>query len=359
MNRKLSYYIFITLLLGSLISCSDDDDTSVPTIDDDDSAPIAIGVRSEWVNGRPEAGSRASYFDAVPPTSPEWIFVTCSEKDGQHVDNLQDFLVMKEKDAIGENDDPVEYEDFHVFYLWDRETGTWQEQPKTIYKRKDARKLWFKAYSFSGENVPPGPDGIKRYINDYAEEYIPGNTYFRYFGTKDLMTSDKTEYTGNEDTDHNEYKNHLLFTLHHRSALLRLYFSASSKYLTLRDIVLRKVSINDEELNLTNTSFIDDGDGILLKSDNFQPFAYTFPNSSTNIYQLEFKCVYDIYDKDQVSSSHCTRKGVVATNRVNLASLLRTNLLKDGYYYDLKVTIDPDYLYVLSEHDNKSHLTIR
>lgn len=359
MNRKLFHYIFITLLLGGLISCSDDDDPSVPTIDDDDSAPIAIGVRSEWVNGRPGAGSRASYFDDEPPTSPEWIFVTCTEKPGEHVDNLQDFLVMKEKEPDIPDDTPTGYKDFHVFYLWDG--STWQEQPKTIYKRKDAKKLTFKAYSFSGEDKPGSPDEIKRYINDYNTPYYD-ETYYRYFGTVDLMTSEDTYYTGEDDETNGKYKNHLLFTLHHASSLLRLHFGASAKYLTIRDIVLRSVSINDEDLTLTNTSYIDDGYGLQLTT--MQPFAYTFPNPSTDISKLEFKCVYDIYDKDPTFSGHRTRKGVMATNRVNLASLLSSSALeggklKPGYYYDFKITIDPDYLYVLSEHDNKQHLTIK
>ena len=358
MNRKLFHYIFITLLLGGLISCSDDDDPSVPTIDDDDSAPIAIGVRSEWVNGRPEAGTRADYFDDDPPTSPEWIFVTCTEKDDQHVDNLQDFLVMKEKNPDIADDTPTDYADFHVFYLWDG--STWQEQPKTIYKRKDAKKLIFKAYSFSGEDKPRSPEEIKRYINDYDAQYY-GGIYYRYFGTTDLMASDDTQYTG-KDIDNKEYKNHLLFTLHHRSSLLRLHFGASEKYLTIRDIVLRSVSINDEDLTLTNTSYIDDGYGRQLTT--MKPFAYTFPNPSTDISKLEFKCVYDIYDKDQTFSGHRTRKGVMATNRVDLSSLPGLSLdsnrkLKPGHYYDFEITIDPDYLYVLSEHDNKQHLTIR
>ena len=361
MNRKLFYYIFITLLLGSLLSCSEDDDTSISIIDDD-SAPIAIGVRSEWENGRPEAGTRGDYFSEVPPSSPEWIFVTCKEKTGEHVDNLQDFLVMKEKNPDIDNDTPTDYEDFHVFYLWDSETRTWQEQPKTVYKRKEAKRLFFKAYSFSGENEPGSPDEIKKYINDYDAMYNDG-TYYRYFGTTDLMASeDNTEYYGEDDPENNKYKNHILFDLKHHTALLRLYFNASDKYLKIRDIVLREVYINDEKLTLTLTDHIDGSDGLQLQS-YLLPFAYTFPNPSVDVTKLKFKCVYDIYDKDQLSSDHCTRKGIVATNTVNLTNLtgnslsLENNKLKRSNYYDFNITIDPDYLYVLSEHDNK-HLAI-
>ena len=359
MNCKKFYYILITLFLSSLIGCSEDIDTTISTIDDD-SAPIAFGVRSEWVNGRQETGSRASYFDNDPPTNPEWIYVTCTEKDGEQVENLQDFLVMKEKDPEIADDTPTGYDDFHVFYLWNG--STWKEQPKSIYKRKDAKKLIFKAYSFSGESKPGSPEEIKEYINDFYNQYIPGDTYYRYFGTNDLLASGDTYYTGNDDASSNEYKNHILFTLKHRSALLRLYFRVSSNYLKVRDIVLRKVFINDEELTLTNSIHIDDGYGLKLKSD-MSPFAYTFPNSSINIKSLEFKCVYDIYDKDQISSVHRTRKGIEATNKLDLTKLsgsfsLDNDKFKSGYYYDLKITIDPDYLYVLSEHDNKQHLKI-
>lgn len=64
-----------------------------------------------------------------------------------------------------------------------------------------------------------------------------------------------------------------------------------------------------------------------------------------------------------VEESDLTRKGVVAKNTFTLNNVfsgspaVKVTEIQAGYYYDLNVTLNPDYLYVLAEHDNK-HITI-
>lgn len=108
---------------------------------------------------------------------------------------------------------------------------------------------------------------------------------------------------------------------------------------------------------------------------------------STNT-PITLECTYDIYDKDIVEgldpsaegykdalatalardlSAHCTRRSITATNTTTLSRVFNSTSggtqptpitqLQPGYYYDLKITINPEYLYVLSQHDNK-HITI-
>ena len=109
---------------------------------------------------------------------------------------------------------------------------------------------------------------------------------------------------------------------------------------------------------------------------------------STNT-PITLECTYDIYDKDIVEgldpsaegykdalaaalagdlSAHCTRRSVTATNTFTLGKIFNSTSggtqattitqLQPGYYYDLMITINPEYLYVLSQHDNKQHITI-
>lgn len=109
---------------------------------------------------------------------------------------------------------------------------------------------------------------------------------------------------------------------------------------------------------------------------------------STNT-PITLECTYDIYDKDIVEgldpsaegykdalatalagdlSAHCTRRSITATNTTTLSRVFNSTSggtqptpitqLQPGYYYDLKITINPEYLYVLSQHDNKQHITI-
>ena len=112
-------------------------------------------------------------------------------------------------------------------------------------------------------------------------------------------------------------------------------------------------------------------------------------NAVANDTPITLECTYDIYDKDIVEgldpsaegykdalaaalagdlSAHCTRRSVTATNTFILGKIFNSTsggtqattitLLQPGLYYDLKITINPEYLYVLSQHDNKQHITI-
>lgn len=71
----------------------------------------------------------------------------------------------------------------------------------------------------------------------------------------------------------------------------------------------------------------------------------------------------DSYDYDatiSANAAHLTRSGIAVRNTFTLNQLALSDSpveIQAGKYYDLRVTLNPDYLYVLSEHDNK-HITI-
>lgn len=147
---------------------------------------------------------------------------------------------------------------------------------------------------------------------------------------------------------------HMRLTLHHTKALLRFAFKVSEKYDKIRNIRVTKINLNDAECILV--------DKVLTTSGQFIAYAYIDPAVVTINKENTIQCTYNIYDKDDATDAHLTRKDVVAKNTFTLSSLKNNNgisvsEIKAGYYYDLRVTLNPDYLYVLSEHDNK-HLTI-
>lgn len=147
---------------------------------------------------------------------------------------------------------------------------------------------------------------------------------------------------------------HLKFTMHHKKALLRFAFKVSDKYDKIRYIKITGINLNGTDCAVVEK---------VLNNGNLKLIAYTYvdPTSFSINQQNTIECTYNIYDKDEATNEHLTRKDVTATNTFKLNNLkdgsTPINELKAGYYYDLRVTLNPDYLYVLSEHDNK-HITI-
>lgn len=171
----------------------------------------------------------------------------------------------------------------------------------------------------------------------------------------------------------------------------------------------------DSSLDNPSTSTVDESLGFLLTTTSrLYAYGYMKPTLDDNVSEqkalttllginattwnsnaistntpITIQCTYDIYDKDIVEgldpsaegykdalatalagdlSAHCTRRSITATNTFTLGKIFNSTSggtqptpitrLQPGYYYDLKITINPEYLYVLSQHDNKQHITI-
>lgn len=155
---------------------------------------------------------------------------------------------------------------------------------------------------------------------------------------------------------------HLKLTLHHTKSLLRFAFKVDPRYDKVRYIRVTAINLNGNDCELVDKVLTTDGQLIA--------YAYIDPAEVTTSYENTIQCTYNIYDKDPSAGSgqvatdaHLTRKGVKAQNTFKLGSLKKADsvtpitVIEAGYYYDLKVTLNPDYLYVLAEHDNK-HITI-
>lgn len=194
-------------------------------------------------------------------------------------------------------------------------------------------------------------------------QYIPS----KYYNSKNIgdlkftataVFDDGYAMTSTATKDDLDGLNHLQFTFHHTKALLRFAFKVSSQYDKIRFIRVTNINLNGNDCELV--------DKVLTTSNQFIAYAYVDPTivttSSENQIENQIKCTYNIYDKDSATDADITRKGIVAQNTFKLNSLKDSNGSKvssilPGYYYDLNVTLNPDYLYVLAEHDNK-HITI-
>lgn len=300
--KNWKYYILMliaTLLVGA---CSEEEDF------EQDTADVDFCVRAAWQNGLGGDNATRAFTttniltdglgDIVISTDdyPTTINVKCS-------DNTE-FTLTKGSALCSDHSD------------------YWQYTPSKIYKDK---KIERDDLMFTCTATIDGDDKLEGVV-----------------GKDDI--SDKTS----------SGQRHMLVKLHHTKALLRFAFKVSEKYDKIRNIRVTKINLNDAECKLV--------DKVLTTSGQFIAYAYIDPAVVTVNKENTIQCTYNIYDKDDVTDEHLTRKGVVAQNKFILGSLKDASSnevleIEAGYYYDLKVTLNPDYLYVLSEHDNK-HLTI-
>lgn len=194
--------------------------------------------------------------------------------------------------------------------------------------------------------------------NNEFLRYIPS----KYYNSKNIgdltftataVFDDGYAMTSTATKDDLDDLNHLRFTFHHTKALLRFAFNVDPRYDKIRFIRVTNINLNGSDCALV--------DKVLTTSNQLIAYAYVDPAVVTTSSVNKIECTYNIYDKDSATDADLTRKGVVAKNTFTLSSLdsngSKVLSILRGYYYDLRVTLNPDYLYVLAEHDNK-HITI-
>lgn len=183
----------------------------------------------------------------------------------------------------------------------------WQYTPSVLYKDKDIQR---NNLTFTASAVIDAENG--------TGDHLAG-------------TADKDCIQGN----------HLLLTLHHTQALLRFAFKVVDKY-----DAIRLIKIKSLQLNGTPCTLIDN-----VLSTERQLIGYTYINPEAATYT--FRSTFDIYDKHGVTPEHLVKPDVTAKNTFTLGKAgSRISELNAGYYYDLNVTLRPDSLGILSDHDN-------
>lgn len=390
-------YILLLVAALALFGCTDEPQ------DDYADAPLEVGATAPWQCGRTMGTARA-ITDPVGTTDgsgnssqyadadyPEWLHITMMDGtapvskflNGNHPEK---FLVRRTY-ADNDNYDRL-FIAYHKCYNLSEYNGGagGTAAPKPFYTKAQVLQLIPEANTLSDRYV----DGIPQ---SWADEDIPT------IGTTDHLTT-KSLFGGSYAIE----RNHLFLTLGHVTALIRLHFAVDSRYSKVRYIDLRSAAINGQTITSAEHLILQDAaTPVPPATQDFTHhdlFAYgyikpaysnlgdlianpptlaahnlgTWAGAVTITTPLTFTCTYDIYDKDasftpgsspddaalNAATPHLTRYNVTATNTVTLNRLSATppiSQLRAGYYYDLYITINPEYLYVLSEHDNK-HITI-
>lgn len=326
MMNKFAYHILALLVLFAFAACSDEVEQEPQDVD--------FCVRAAWQDGLGGGKGARSLtatdiladgtddIEIATADYPATIDVKCS--DGAT------FTLTKGSALCGDHGD------------------YWQYTPSVIYKDKKIERdeLTFSFTAVIDEDGDPSTttDG-DRLVGEADKDAISAKT--------------------------SSGQRHMLVTLHHTKALLRFAFKVSEKYDKVRYIRVTGLRLNGVDCTLADKVLTTDGQLIA--------YAYVDPTVVTTAYTNTILCTYNIYDKDAVFptsamtevekaatetelSKHLTRQGVTAQNTFKLGSLKdagghAVTQINPGYYYDLNVTLNPDYLYVLAEHDNK-HITI-
>lgn len=154
---------------------------------------------------------------------------------------------------------------------------------------------------------------------------------------------------------------HMQLTLHHTKALVRFGFKVAEKYDKVRYVRIIGIKLNNS-IDCHIVKHVLTTDGTMIAYAYIDPKEIDWLDGDT-----EVSCTYNIYDKDSsqdaydATDNHLTRKAVTAKNAFKFGNLKKNGVsvskIEAGYYYDVMVTINPDYLYVLAEHDDK-HMKI-
>lgn len=298
------------MLMAALLAgaCSDDVEQ--------DSADVRFCVRAAWQNGLGGGTTRAlsatdilsdATGDIVIGTAdyPTTISAMCM-KDGVQVG--EEFTLTKGSSTCAEHGNDY-----------------WQYVPSVMYKDKKIVRENYKFYFTA--TIDPSADS-------------------------ELALDDELIGTATKD---NIRGSHMLVTLHHTKALLRFAFKVSEKYDKIRFIKVTRIKLNSVDCYVK--------EAVLAKDkQTYIAYAYVDPVMMTIDKENSIQCTYNIYDRDDATADHLTREGVTARNTFKFNALKdaygnSVSSIRAGYYYDLNVTLNPDYLYVMTEHDNK-HIKI-
>ena len=385
----------------------------VPAIEDyvtlDGPVPYSVYPNSIWmeVSNRDVSSTYTFMLDDFEATTTE-------KAHPQH------FIIAKgDFKKPGVTDDvPTGWLDYHNQFLIMNYGVDANVSPKPFYKKSEMKSFvinafwpWKREVDNTANPVvdfPATPTPFATVDGKLTKPRPWSNADVSTFGKCDFMY----DHIADAESEGRIEGHHLKLQMKHAMAMLRLYFLVDANYDKVRKIVLRKVKIKkigsnvvDYEFALNASQPIDnslaEASGFLLTTTpQFYACSYMKPklgdddlanmlgieadawnsNAVSNNTPITLECTYDIYENDIVEgldpnaegdkdalaaaldndlSTHCTRRNVTATNTTTLKMAFNNSSvdIKAGHYYDLKITINPEYLYVLAEHDNK-HIVV-
>lgn len=186
------------------------------------------------------------------------------------------------------------------------------------------------------------------YNKDWPTETVPES----YCGFFDYMSSDETEF----DADNK----HLMFTLKHRSALVRLFFGISEKYNVTRQVELTSLLLNNIPWSTdgTQAAITPEHPWVVPTTQDLTAWYYVSPRAIT---ALTLEVNYAVYSRNELGiDTKPTRQveAVIPLNNLLDSEGTKLTQIEAGNYYDLHLLIDPDYLYTLSDHDEPTNFDL-
>lgn len=237
--------------------------------------------------------------------------------------------------------------------------------PNAVEVRKQGEDVLFFTLKKSGKACPAHPN----YWEYTPSIKLTGRTIAGLTFVATASIDNGMDVLRAEVTEDNIVGGHLQFDLKHTKALVRFAFKVTEKYDQIRYIKIKSVKLGDAE-----AIYPDAKTTVVLKNDDYEYLNYIYvdPTKVTAAQDLTLSCTYDIYDKDADFTTmseaelamHRIREDVTNANTFRFNNLKDTggnsiSTISAGKYYDLNIIINPDFLYSMSNHDDKSGMKIQ
>lgn len=330
----------MAVVLPLTVSCSSDDDATTD-------GTVQYGVAASWQNG---TVTRSISPDDAPVSAViDYVYVKATPKT-QYASTLSAvaFPIYPATSGGYTEKDQVEYMQFH--------TNDPENEINKYVRLSDVSK-----YEYTAKAMCPGTS----WTNHYSE---PWSGSAPALSVIDYLMADNSDVT--------IMSPHILFTLQHQTAMLRMVIRVGEEYNKLRTFKLKSIKVyrstggtaktpvfSDSESTLVATGNIDSEDSVLTTdgaiylSFNVNPESSEFQNADY-LRSVKVVAVYDVYDKGPAGDgvdAQITRKDCTAKNTLTLT----LSDIRKGYYYNVITTLAPDFLYVLSDNDQQSDLVLK
>lgn len=351
--------LFPILVLLLLVACTVSED-ELP-VAEREQGPVLFGMADgqggvEWVNGRSTTRAEAGDVESETPRN----IGVFAFGDGQNTT-----YIFKNRKVYY-----LESQDYNYKFGWEYSAhSSWpytEDVDEKISVQKPWEKMRYKFFAYS----PWHPTG---HVKAEAENYAGFNTFtwdnIPGFSADDYMLANEIVDLDNTAGEFTTTGNIVHFRMRHILSRIRFFFKMSPDYRKIRKIQLNSLTIltagkvktatfnfkNNEWDETVQWSNEQSGDADPVELANISPDDYMIPTAypeepfqsvyvypQTEFKELKMRISYTVYDSEGL----VTRQAKVT----NAVSLLNWTLLS-GYYYDIKINVVPDYLYVLSDND--------
>ena len=368
--------------ITTIASCTQDEQDDITATDE----TVRFGVYApQWQEaiGASRVSSRAGDINSTEDSYPAYLYVYATSTSAATGYESTPFYIKRDTDPTA-----TDYNDNTGYYSYHGAYTSLADDAEAVSLNPSSIADWrFTAYA-----VTPSPDTASPTITAWqAGSALPT------FSLNEYLKSGATSYTS---------PNHVLFALNHQQAMIRFCFREVDALRTFR---LTKLVVSSTDAGLAETTIYSapaasDGEkagwlipGNTIYRDNTSnsSIEYSCPTTTTTSGTAYSACLYaacpasgelsprnqvltvtatyDVYDfgldgcqdgseaataaaasGTAATDDQLTRHAVTVSNKVTLSFAKATDrpFPTAGYYYDLLITLDPDFLYVLSDNDD-------